>query len=115
MSYEKMIQNIERLSAERGVSKTTALVNSGVGKNFICNINRGSNPSTEKIQQLAAYFNVTTDYLLGNENKNAPSVSDEDIKFALFKGTEEITDEMYEEVKAFAKFVKEREQEKRKK
>ena len=38
MSYEKLIQNIERLSAERGVNKTTALVDSGAGKNFIYNI-----------------------------------------------------------------------------
>lgn len=35
------------------------------------------------------------------------SVSDDDIKFALF-GDAEIDDELYEEVKAFARFAKER-------
>lgn len=37
------------------------------------------------------------------------SPTDEDLKFALFNGDGDITDEMYEEVKAFAEFVKQRE------
>lgn len=42
------------------------------------------------------------------------SVSDDDIKFALFGGDGEITDAMFDEVKNFAAFVKAREQEKKK-
>lgn len=75
MKYEKLIQNIELLSAQKGIKKTNALIESGVGKNFLFNINRGSDPSTEKIQQLATYFNVSTDYLLGNtDNPQNPKV-----------------------------------------
>ena len=49
-----------------------------------------------------------------DNNKKAPTVpgerlvSDEDIKFALFGGDGEITDEMYEEVKDFAEYIKKR-------
>lgn len=68
MAYENLIHNIEQLSAEKGINKTTALTESGVGKNFIYNINKGSTPSTEKLQRLAAYFQVSTDFLLGNSN-----------------------------------------------
>lgn len=68
MTYEKLFKNIELLSAKSGVSKTTALIQSGVGKNFFYNINKGSAPSAEKIQLLANYFNVSTDYLLGNSD-----------------------------------------------
>ena len=35
-------------------------------------------------------------------------VTDDDIKFALFGGEEEITDEMYDEVKNFAEYVKQK-------
>lgn len=35
-----------------------------------------------------------------------PDVSEEDIKFALFGGAGEITDEMFDEVKEFVRFVK---------
>ena len=37
-----------------------------------------------------------------------PTVTEEDIKFALFGGDREITDEMYQEVKRFANYVKQK-------
>lgn len=46
----------------------------------------------------------------GGERK----VTDEDIKFALFGGDGEITDAMYDEVRQFAAFVKNREAQKKK-
>lgn len=63
---------------------------------------------------IAEYLGVSVNLILtGEEDKKAPtngerSVSDEEIKFALFGGDGEITDEMYEEVKRFAEFVKQR-------
>ena len=55
--------------------------------------------------------NKKTDFELSEEAQKAviidfPAVSDEDIKFALFDGDKDITDEMYNEVKEFAKYVK---------
>ena len=70
--------------------------------------------------KIAEYLNLSVEYILtGNEKENAPAeegerVKDDDIKFALFGGDGEITDEMYEEVKRFAKFVQQREREKEK-
>ena len=81
----------------------------------------GATPGGETLQRIATYFGVTTDRLLGKENIKAPtasgerSVSDEDIKFALFGGDGEITDAMYQEVKEFAALVKLREDMKKKK
>lgn len=69
---------------------------------------------------IADYLGVSADLILtGEENKKAPtengerSVSDDDIKFALFGGDGEITDEMYDEVKRFAAYVKQREADKK--
>ena len=79
----------------------------------------GATPVGETLDKIAAYFGVSTDFLLGKEEK-APaesgkrSVSDDDIKFALFGGDGEITDAMFEEVKNFAAFVKAREAGKKK-
>lgn len=55
--------------------------------------------------------NGKTKFELSEETKKAviidfPTVTDDDIKFALFDGDKDITDEMYNEVKEFAKYVK---------
>ena len=113
MAYESLIENIEKLAKQKGVSKTTALVESEVGKDFTVNIEKKkTNPSIDKLQKLARYFGVSVGYLLGDENETA--IDDNDIKFALFSGHDEITDEMFDEVRNFAKFVAEREREKKK-
>lgn len=63
-----------------------------------------------------AAISETEEKVLGKNAKKTPapegerSVSDDDIKFALFGGDGDITDEMYEEVKRFAKLVKLREE-----
>lgn len=81
---------------------------------------KGTDPRNATLAKIADYFGVSTDYLLGKENEKAPaesgkrSVSDDEIKFALFGGDGEITDAMYEEVKNFAAFVKAREEAKKK-
>ena len=66
-----------------------------------------------KIKAMAKIFDAPPSYLIDSETAEVPrssaeGVSDADIKFALFGGDREITDEMYEEVKQFAAFVKAR-------
>ena len=75
--------------------------------------------SVASCQKIADYFGVTTDYHHGTDgNEKAPTetgkrITEEDIKFALFGGEAEITDAMYDEVRNFAAYVKEREQKKK--
>lgn len=75
-------------------------------------------PVISTIKYLAQFFNVSIDFLNGDEiplnsMSNLPSpntedntpATDDDIKFALFNSKDGITDEMLDEVKEFAKFV----------
>ena len=72
-------------------------------------------PDIETVKRIADYFGVTVEYLIGSPESCQPKeVTERDIKFALFNGTEGITDEMYAEVKQFAEMVKLREENKRK-
>ena len=74
-------------------------------------------PDMHKIKLLSKILGISGDDLLETDyaGKKAPaddgkrSVSDDDIKFALFGGSGEITDEMYDEVKRFAEYIKQRE------
>ena len=78
----------------------------------------GSEPRSATTRKIADFFNVSTDYLLGKEEK-APTDDGgrkfdiSEIMFALSRGGEqEITPEMFEEVKRFAEYVGQRESKK---
>ena len=73
---------------------------------------RGTIPNKKIIQTISDYFGVNPSYFVA-ETEKAPAseetrASDDELKFALFGGGGEITDEMFEEVKAFAQWVKAR-------
>ena len=113
MFYDRFKQ----LCAEKGISCNKAALEIGLSNATPTKWKKtGATPAGETLDRIAAYFGVTTDFLLGIEKAPADiskrSVSDDDIKFALFGGDGEITDAMYEEVKKFAAFVKQREAEK---
>ena len=97
--YEKAASEMEALKADLEIVKKVVAEHS------------------EKLKKLADYFGVSVEYLMGNgepaENVSprAP-ISDEDIKFALF-GDRDIDDDVLEEVKAFARFARERKKQKK--
>lgn len=77
--------------------------------------------SADRLFSIANYLGVSVDFLRTGiqEAKKEPAtsegskLSEDDIKFALFGGSDEITDEMYEEVKRFAAYVRARELERK--
>ena len=70
------------------------------------------NMRKDRIKKYAEALQVSPADFLDMETENDKSPTDEDIKFALFDGTEGVTDEMYDEVKRFAKYIKEQKEKK---
>lgn len=76
----------------------------------------------DRAKTIAGYLGISVESILsGEEIKIAPTetserkYSDDEIMFALSRGGEaEITDEMFEEVKRFARFIAEQKEAKRK-
>ncbi len=107
----------QRLS---GLMDSHALTNYQLAKDLdihpttVTNWLSGKTPRKKTLAILSAYFGVSVDYLLGNEEKEKPTaekaVSDEDIKFALF-GDTTVSDEDFEDVKRFAEFIKNKKKE----
>lgn len=67
-------------------------------------------PTAANLKTLAHLYKVPVDYLLGEDEnpeleKTKSPITDDDIKFALFGGTEGITDADYEDVKRYAAFI----------
>ena len=107
----------KELCEERNISVYRACTDIGLNRSAVAKWKSGGSPNGTTAAKLAEYFGVTTDYLLEqsdlrSEPERRSAVSDEDIKFALFGGDGDITDEMYDEVKRFAAFIRQREKNK---
>ena len=101
----------ELLCKSRNETATGVGLKLGVSRSSITKWRNGSLPNAETISAIAKYFSVSTDYLLDNTDiMNPPSnQAPEDIaKVALFGGDQEVTDEMWAEVKQFVEFVKQK-------
>ena len=108
----------QALCNKKGVSCKKAAEDIGLSNSITTKWKKtGATPGGDTLNRIATYFGVTTDYLLGKDiapaDNGKRSVSDEDIKFALFGGDGEITDAMYDEVKRFAAYIKQREADKK--
>ena len=108
----------KQLCDQKNVSVYRACTDIGLNRSAVAKWKNGGKPNGSTAAKLAAYFEVTTDYLLGQSEERTPGdnprvISDEEIKFALFGGDGEITDAMFDEVKQFAAFIKQREAEKK--
>ncbi|CYV35473.1 TPA: helix-turn-helix transcriptional regulator [Streptococcus suis] len=80
-AYEK----IKELAENQGISLNKLEEKLGYSRNTIYNM-RKSTPNSERIAEIADYFNVSTDYLLGRTD-NPRIASDETEKF-YFEGKE---------------------------
>ena len=117
-----LYNRIETLCHQRNMTITSLCRLADCSRASLSDLKAGRKQSlsAQTLGKLAACLGVTVDCLLGKENpapggSTGNGVTDEAIKFALFGGDSEITDEMYEEVRNFAAFVKRREEEKRRK
>ena len=109
-----LYENITALCENRGIKGGKMCTDIGISKGLLTDLKMGRRTGVSAVtaQKIANYFNVSVGYLLGEEEtEKAPtesgerSVSDDDIKFALFGGDGEITDAMYQEVKEFAALI----------
>lgn len=111
------------LCKQKGVSPSRAALDAGISKSLVTKWKSLNTeiPSPDVLTKLSKYFGIPVSELLDEEIEKAPAesgkrdITDEDIKFALFRGIEDITDEMYQEVKNFAEFIAQREANKKKK
>lgn len=86
----------------------------GVKKNAVSKWERGeiADIPAGRIKAMAKLFDVPPSYLIDDNLERVPppsmvgGIPVEDLKFAIFGADSEITDEMYEEVKRFAAFIK---------
>ena len=108
------IEFVRNLCRERKIPIAKLEKDLGYGNGYF-NAKKQAKIPYDRAVEIAEYLSVSPELILtGEESKKAPTngertVSEDDIKFALFGGDGEITDEMYDEVKRFAAYIKQRE------
>lgn len=112
-------ERINKIRTERGMTQDELAHAVGYkSRSTIAKIEAGERDvSQSMVVKFSKALNVSTSVLMENDKDNnqaeqSPAPSDDDIKFALFDGSEGVTDEMYDEVKRFAKYIKEQKEKK---
>ncbi|MDE5558528.1 MAG: hypothetical protein K2J32_12745 [Ruminococcus sp.] len=72
---EILIENITYICREKNISPHMLGKESGVGKDFLANINKGSLPSCDKLAKVADYCDVSVDDLLSREHASSGSIN----------------------------------------
>lgn len=105
---ETTYDRIKALCQRKGISVSAFALELGFSKSTFSWIKNFPERkiSTSTAQRIADYFNVSVDYIINGETKERPRVvTEEELKIALFDGDENVTDEMWQEVKSFAEMV----------
>lgn len=101
----------KRLKAEierTGMSFTELQNKTGIARSTICrySLNQTKSIPIDNVKKLAKALGVSAEYLLGWEGDGILPATEEQLLVALFGGADEVTAEMWEEVREFAEFVK---------
>lgn len=100
-------ERIEELCRKSGINVTNMCKECGIPRASLSDYKTGRKKSlsADTLSKIAEYFGVTVDYLYGGE---APVPDESTMKVALFGGDSEVTDEMWDEVKRYARYLIER-------
>ena len=106
-------QRLSELMASRTLTNYQLAKDLDIHPTTVANWLAGKAPRKKTLALLAEYFGVSTDYLLGNEQKEKPAtdgqaINEEALKLALFGGNTDVTDAMWEEAKNYIQYIKER-------
>ena len=81
-----LYSNIHALCEKEGIKDGTLCANIGIRRSFLSELKAGRTKSlsTEVLSKIAAYFNVSVDYLLtGNQKENPPQQPQSEVDVAL--------------------------------
>ena len=81
-----LYSNIHALCEKKGIKDGTLCSNIGIRRSFLSELKAGRTKSlsTEVLSKIAAYFNVSVDYLLtGNQKENPPQKPQSEVDVAV--------------------------------
>ena len=103
-----LFDRIEKLCKSHGMNITEMCKLCSIPRSSLTDFKKGriKTLSASTLQKISEFFSVSVEYLMSGEER---FVDEQSLKVALFGGSEDVTDEMWNEVKRYAMYVKERE------
>ena len=118
-----MMNRIKELREAKGISMKEAARRLGLPYTTYVNYEKGARePNSEALIKIADFFGVSIDYLIKADSittKKTPtgtgerSVSDDELKFALWGDCQDVSDDDLADVLRYAAFVRERKKDKK--
>ena len=104
----EIYERIEHLCRDNGINITKLCSECAIPRATLSDFKNGRTKSLSAgtLAKISDYFGVSVDYLYGT---NSTPSDEEALKVALFGGEANVTDEMWNEVKRYAEYIKERE------
>lgn len=104
----EIYDRIEKLCREKEINVTLMCKKCKIPRASLSDYKKGriQSLSAKTLDKIAKYFGVSVDYLYGGVKA---TLDEHELKVALFGGDGEVTDEMWEEVKRYAQYIKEKE------
>ncbi|HDT7913904.1 TPA: helix-turn-helix domain-containing protein [Enterococcus faecium] len=105
-----VFERIKFLAKKHSKTMKQVTIDLGYSENYFYSLKSGKQPSAEKLTEIADYFDVSVDYLLGREEKETPKhvdLSENDTVFS-FDG-KEISKKTMRKAIAIAKALEENE------
>lgn len=114
-----LYNRIEALCNDRKISITTMCKESGTSRASLSDlkVGRKQSLSAETLSKISAYFGISVDYLLGKENKKAPTAAGErsgshdvldDVDIAFYGDYKELTEDDKATVRDMVRIMRER-------
>ena len=103
----EIYERIEKMCREKSENITSMCKACGIPRATLTDYKMGriQSLSAKTLKKIAEHFGVSVDYLYGGDTSAA---LEKELKVALFGGDGEVTDEMWEEVKRYAQYIKEK-------
>ena len=68
----KTFERIKKLAKQKGKTLQQVAKELKYGENYFYSLNAGKQPTAEKLQEIADYFDISVDYLLGRTDNSKP-------------------------------------------
>lgn len=101
------MENLKKLRKSKGLSQAAFAKEIHASQNTVSQWEKGvRQPNNETLKEIAKYFNVSIDYLLGENNISSADLELQGIDFALYGEVKDLSETEKQDILSYIRFKK---------